>query len=146
MADLLAIPEYHAILTNLAFPALVAIACQILYFKAAIDVARARFKYRVFPPATTGNPDFERVFRVQQNFVEMQVPFLMSLFLCAIFVNGKLAAACGTVWLIFRYMYGVYYKNNKVIKKVYMYTAPMYLSVLVMVSSTVVRIMLFLLR
>ncbi|KAM9237450.1 microsomal glutathione S-transferase 2 isoform 3-T4 [Dugong dugon] len=36
-------------------------ACQQSYF--AFQVGRARFKYKVTPPAVTGSADFERVFR-----------------------------------------------------------------------------------
>ncbi|XP_030773069.1 microsomal glutathione S-transferase 2 isoform X3 [Rhinopithecus roxellana] len=36
-------------------------ACQQSYF--ALQVGKARLKYKVTPPAVTGSPEFERVFR-----------------------------------------------------------------------------------
>ncbi|XP_039334982.1 microsomal glutathione S-transferase 2 isoform X3 [Saimiri boliviensis] len=36
-------------------------ACQQSYF--ALQVGKARLKYKVMPPAVTGSPEFERVFR-----------------------------------------------------------------------------------
>ncbi|XP_011800054.1 PREDICTED: microsomal glutathione S-transferase 2-like [Colobus angolensis palliatus] len=38
-------------------------ACQQSYF--ALQVGKARLKYKVTPPAVTGSPEFERVFRAQ---------------------------------------------------------------------------------
>lgn len=34
---------------------------------------RARYKFKIYAPATSGHPDFDRAFRVQQNFVEHYV-------------------------------------------------------------------------
>lgn len=48
-------------------------------------------KHRIAPPAMTGHPDFERCVRVYENQLEQYIPFLTSMFLCAIFVNGNLA-------------------------------------------------------
>ncbi len=39
----------------------------LLYLVTIINVGRARAKYSVLVPQMTGNPDFERVLRVQQN-------------------------------------------------------------------------------
>ncbi|XP_045408210.1 microsomal glutathione S-transferase 2 isoform X2 [Lemur catta] len=36
-------------------------ACQQSYF--ALHVGKARLKYKVTPPAVTGSPEFERIFR-----------------------------------------------------------------------------------
>ncbi|XP_032991276.1 microsomal glutathione S-transferase 2 isoform X2 [Rhinolophus ferrumequinum] len=36
-------------------------ACQQSYF--ALQVARARLKYKITPPAVFGSPEFERIFR-----------------------------------------------------------------------------------
>lgn len=73
----------------LAYPwtALVTVAALILYFVVTINVGRARFKYEVPPPATSGNPDFERVFLVQQNTVEQIILFIPALWLFSVFVS-----------------------------------------------------------
>uniref|UniRef100_A0A2K6GQF2 Microsomal glutathione S-transferase 2 n=1 Tax=Propithecus coquereli TaxID=379532 RepID=A0A2K6GQF2_PROCO len=36
-------------------------ACQQSYF--ALHVGKARLKYKIMPPAVTGSPEFERIFR-----------------------------------------------------------------------------------
>lgn len=39
----------------------------------------------------TGHPDFERCVRVYENQLEQYIPFIVSMFLTAVFVNGNLA-------------------------------------------------------
>ena len=66
---------------------------------------RARGRFGVAAPATTGHPDFERRFRVQQNTVEQLVIFLPALFLFARFMNASLAAVLGLVFILGRALY-----------------------------------------
>jgi glutathione S-transferase len=56
-------------------------------------------------PATTGNPDFERVFRVHQNTLEWLPTFLVPLWLCAVYLNDIAAAVLGLVWIGGRAVY-----------------------------------------
>jgi glutathione S-transferase len=63
------------------FTALVTLAAVLFYFTST-RVARARVAYGVKLPAISGNPDFERVFRVQMNTLEWLPIFLPSLWLC----------------------------------------------------------------
>jgi glutathione S-transferase len=60
-------------------------------------------------PATSGNPDFERVFRVQMNTLEWMPVFLPSLWLFAIYISDPIAAALGVVWIAGRVLYMVGY-------------------------------------
>lgn len=85
--------------------ALVTLLAVILYFWTGWQVALARGKFGVRAPATTGNPDFERVFRVQMNTLEWMAIFLPSLWLAALYVSDRGAALVGVVWLIGRLMY-----------------------------------------
>ncbi|WP_159783191.1 MAPEG family protein [Sodalinema gerasimenkoae] len=85
--------------------ALVTVAALILYFVVTLNVGRARFKYKVSPPATSGNPDFERVFRVQQNTVEQIVLFIPALWVFSLFVSQIWGAALGAVWVIGRILF-----------------------------------------
>lgn len=85
--------------------ALVAILSLALYFYMGIRVGQARAKYDVKAPAVTGHPDFERVFRVQQNTMEGLIIYLPALFLFASFVHGYIAAALGLLWIVGRYVY-----------------------------------------
>jgi len=60
----------------LHWTALVTVFAILFYFFTVIRVPRARQKYGVPVPAITGNPDFERVFRVQMNTLEWLPIFL----------------------------------------------------------------------
>ena len=68
-------------------------------------MSKARTKFSVKAPATSGNPDFERVFRVQANTLEWMPIFLPGLWLFAIYVSDTIAALIGAVWIIGRLMY-----------------------------------------
>jgi len=70
-----------------------------------LAVARARERYHVPAPATTGNEVFERYFRVQMNTLEQLVVFVPSILLFAHYVNGYLAAALGVLFIIGRALY-----------------------------------------
>lgn len=88
-----------------AYPSLVTVLALILYFVLTLKVGQARFKYGIKPPAMTGDPDFERVVRVQQNTLEQLVFFLPLLWLFAFYLNPLWAAVFGTVWLIGRILF-----------------------------------------
>ena len=87
------------------FTALVTCLAIAFYFFTSTLVARARAKFGVKVPATSGHPDFERVFRVQMNTLEWMPIFLPSLWLFAIYVSDPLAAALGLVWIAGRTLY-----------------------------------------
>ena len=88
--------NYTAIVTLLALG---------FYFFTGIAVAKARAKFEVKAPATTGHPDFERVFRVQMNTLEWMPLFLPPLWLFAIYFGDTAAAALGLVWIFGRILY-----------------------------------------
>src|SRR6478736_8446285 len=87
------------------YTALVTMLAVAFYFFTSTQVARARYKYGVKLPAITGNPDFERVFRVQMNTLEWLPIFLPSLWLFAIYIGDGIAAGIGLVWVIGRILY-----------------------------------------
>lgn len=89
-------PNYTAFVTLLAVA---------LYFSTGLMVAKARQKFGVVLPATTGHADFERVFRVQQNTLEWMPIFLPSLWLFALYVSDVWAAVLGLVWIVGRIVY-----------------------------------------
>ncbi len=82
-----------------------------LYFFLATRVAAARRRFKVKHPATTGNPDFERIFRVHMNTLEWLPSFLVPLWLCAVYLNDIAAAVLGLVWIGGRIWYYVGYSN-----------------------------------
>ncbi len=75
------------------------------FFFFALAVARARGTYKVAAPATTGNEVFERYFRAQMNTLEQLVVFGPSLMLFAWYVNARVAAALGLLFVIGRALY-----------------------------------------
>ncbi|WP_315798781.1 MULTISPECIES: MAPEG family protein [unclassified Bradyrhizobium] len=91
------------------FTALVTVLALMLYFYMAVRVAQARARFGVKAPATTGNADFERTFRVQMNTLEWLPIFLPALWLFAIYVSDVIAALIGLVWIAGRGMYMVSY-------------------------------------
>lgn len=75
----------------------------------AMAVARARTRYNVPAPATTGNEVFERYFRAHMNTLEQLTVFVPSLFLFAWYLNAYLAAALGVLFVIGRAVYFIGY-------------------------------------
>ena len=87
------------------FTALATCLAIAVYFYSSILVSQARGKFGVKVPATSGNADFERVFRAQMNTLEWLPIFLPSLWLFAIYVGDGIAALLGLVWVIGRILY-----------------------------------------
>lgn len=88
-----------------AWTALATLLALIVYFMTSVGVARARIKYNVPAPATTGDPQFERHFRVQMNTLEWLPIFLPSLWLFAFYWGDQIAAALGAAWIVGRLLY-----------------------------------------
>ncbi|AFY79119.1 MAG: MAPEG family protein [Hydrococcus sp. C42_A2020_068] len=97
------------------FPSLITALTLLVYLILTINVGRARAKYKVMPPATTGDPNFERVLRVQQNTLEQLVFFLPLLWLFSIYVDPVWGSGIGAIWLIGRiiYAWGYYQAAEK---------------------------------
>ena len=93
------------------FTALVTLLAVLFYFFTCARVARARVTYGVKLPAISGDPDFERVFRVQMNTLEWLPIFLPSLWLFAIYLSDPIAAAIGLVWIVGRILYMIGYRQ-----------------------------------
>jgi len=89
-------PNYTAIVTLLAVG---------FYLFTGLAVAKARAKFGIMAPGTSGHPDFERVFRVQMNTLDWMPIFLPSLWLFAVYLNDLAAAAIGILWIFGRILY-----------------------------------------
>jgi glutathione S-transferase len=87
------------------FTAIVILLAVILYFWTGFRVGQARVKFAVKAPATTGNPDFERAFRIQMNTLEWMPIFLPAIWLAASYVSDIGAALLGVVWIAGRVLY-----------------------------------------
>lgn len=92
-----------------ALPAFMTLFAVLWLVITGIMVGRARTKYKVRAPATTGDPAFERAYRVQMNELENLVAFLPAMWIYAWFGNPRWAAiACG-VYLAGRIVYAIGY-------------------------------------
>jgi glutathione S-transferase len=97
------------IFVTLHFTALVTCLSILFYFLTSWQVGKARSTFAVKAPAISGNPDFERVFRVQMNTLEWMPIFLPSLWLFAVYVSDAIAALLGLVWIVGRALYMIGY-------------------------------------
>ena len=89
--------------------ALVTIVALLVYFGVSFQVARARGKCGIEPPAMTGDPMLERANRVHINMLEWLPMFLAGLWLFAIYWNEPVAAGLGVVWILGRLVYSAGY-------------------------------------
>jgi glutathione S-transferase len=97
------------------YPSLVTALTLIVYQVLTVNVGRARMKYKIMPPAMSGDENFERVVRVQQNTLEQLVFFLPALWLFSAYVSPLWGAVLGAVWLVGRiiFAWGYYQAAEK---------------------------------
>jgi uncharacterized membrane protein YecN with MAPEG domain len=84
---------------------LVTLCALIEYFVFSALVGKARVRYGVKAPATSGHEVFERYFRVQQNTLELLILFVPCLWIAAQYWNPLWMAAIGVIYLIGRIVY-----------------------------------------
>lgn len=85
---------------------------QFIYF--GVQVGAARGKAGIKAPATVGEPDYERKFRVHQNTMEQLVVFIPALWLYANYVNALWGAGIGLVFIVGRFIYRASYIKDPV--------------------------------
>ncbi|ERT06342.1 MAPEG family protein [Lyngbya aestuarii BL J] len=97
------------------WPSLVTAIALLVYLVLTINVGRSRAKYKIMPPQMSGDPNFERVVRVQQNTLEQLVLFLPALWLFSEFISPVWGAGLGAVWVVGRivYAWGYYQAAEK---------------------------------
>jgi uncharacterized membrane protein YecN with MAPEG domain len=81
-------------------------------FVFAFQVGQARVKHGIDAPATSGNDDFERAFRVHQNTIEQMIIFVPSLWMFGHYVDPKIGAGVGIVFVIARLVYRGAYRGD----------------------------------
>lgn len=79
------------------------------YMVFAALVGRARAKFGIRAPATTGHPEFERTYRVHQNTLESLVVFVPAAVLFGLYVSPPWAAVLGAVFIVARAIYAAAY-------------------------------------
>jgi uncharacterized MAPEG superfamily protein len=84
---------------------LVTLLAVLEFFAFIVLVGRAREKYGIKAPAISGNTEFERYFRVQQNTLETLIMFLPALWIAAHYFNPLWTALIGAIYLLGRILY-----------------------------------------
>ena len=99
-------------MTSLPLTSLVTLLVVFLLFVAALNVGRARVRYRIKAPAVTGHELFERAFRIHMNTLENAVVLLPVLWLYAAFIGDRGAGVMGLVWVVGRSWYALAYQRD----------------------------------
>jgi uncharacterized membrane protein YecN with MAPEG domain len=93
-------------------PAVVTLLTLLLMFYTVWMVGRARERYGIKAPSISGDPAFERAWRVQMNTLENAVMFIPALWLAAQYVDPLWAGIAGLVWLAGRVWYAAAYVRD----------------------------------
>ena len=95
--------EYTALIILLAL-------LQYLLFTARVGLARGKFGVKA--PATTGDPTWERIYRVQQNTMEQLVIFVPAAIAFSTYVSGRWVLLPGLLFLAGRQLYSWEYVKD----------------------------------
>jgi len=91
------------------FTALVTLAALLWTFILSGRAGAMRGKYGVNAPATTGNIEFEKAFRIHANTIETLVLLIPLLWMATAVVGDLWAALAGLVWIVGRVIYAKEY-------------------------------------
>lgn len=80
-----------------------------MYLWTSFRVGMARGRLGIEAPATTGHPEFERLFRVHQNTLEQLIVFLPALWMFGTLVSEPIAAGLGAFFIVGRILYAITY-------------------------------------
>lgn len=83
---------------------------QFVFF--SIQVGSMRGKHGIHAPAISGHPEFERMFRIQQNTMEQLVAFIPALWVFSWLVNPTWGAGLGVVFVVGRFVYWSSYRKD----------------------------------
>jgi glutathione S-transferase len=76
---------------------------QAFYF--AFQVGQARVKHGINAPAMSGHEDFDRAYRVHANTIEQLVIFTPGLWIFGYYVDARIGAGIGLLFIISRFIY-----------------------------------------
>jgi hypothetical protein len=91
--------------TQMHYVDIVAMLAVLQYLVFGALVGKARGKYGIKAPAITGSENFERIYRVHMNTLELLVALLPALYVAARYWPAQYVAALGVVYLVGRVIY-----------------------------------------
>ena len=94
------------------YTALVTLAALVFTFGLSGPVGALRNKLGVSAPAMSGQPEFDRAFRVHMNTIEQLVLFIPLLWLATNVLGDVIAAGIGVVWIVGRVIYANAYLKS----------------------------------
>ena len=99
-------------MTTVPLASLVTLLAVALMFWTAINVGKARAKYEVKAPATSGHEMFDRAYRIQMNTLESAMLLLPSMWIYAGLVGDLGAGVSGAIWITGRIWYALAYQQD----------------------------------
>jgi glutathione S-transferase len=99
-------------MTTLPLTSLVTLLAVALMFWTSINVGKARAKYEIKAPATSGHEMFDRAYRVQMNTFESAMLLLPSMWIYAGLIGDLGAGASGAIWIAGRIWYASAYVRD----------------------------------
>jgi len=99
-------------MTTLPLTSLATLIVVALMFWTSIIVGKARVKYDIKAPATSGHEMFDRAYRVQMNTLESAMLLLPSMWLYASLIGDLGAGVSGAIWVAGRVWYALAYQQD----------------------------------
>jgi len=99
-------------MTTLPLTSLATLIVVALMFWTSIIVGKARVKYEIKAPATSGHEMFDRAYRVQMNTLESAMLLLPSMWLYASLIGDLGAGVSGAIWVAGRVWYALAYQQD----------------------------------